>query len=220
MSTQDKTIKVALADDHIILRDALATLINSFEKCQILFTASNGKEVLEKINENQIPDVLILDLNMPLMDGYETSSWLNQNKPEVHVLMLTMYDTDLTLIRLLHSGVKGFLKKDIHPEELKFAIHSVVESGYYYSHYVTGKVVNLFRYTLDENTIRKGNLSDMEVQFLKLSCTDMTYKGIATEMNLSPRHVDSLRDNLFLRLDVKSRVGLAMFAIRHGLINL
>ena len=175
--------------------------------------------MIERIQDNQVPDVLILDLNMPLMDGYETSNWLVKNKPEVHTLMLTMYDTDLTLIRLLQAGVKGFLKKDIHPEELKFAIRSVVESGYYYSHYVTGKVVNLFRNSLDDNPARKGSLSDVEIQFLRLSCTEMTYKAIATEMNLSPRNVDSLRDQLFLRLDVKSRVGLAMFAIRHGLIT-
>jgi Response regulator containing a CheY-like receiver domain and an HTH DNA-binding domain len=219
MSTQDKIINVALADDHVLLRDALATLIKSFDNCQVLFTASNGKEVIDKIEDNQVPDVLILDLNMPVMDGYETINWLQKNKPEVHTLMLTMYDTDLTLIRLLQAGVKGFLKKDIHPDELKFAIRSVVESGYYYSHYVTGKVVNLFRYTLDDNAAKKGNLSETEIQFLRLSCTEMTYKAIATEMNLSPRHVDSLRDQLFLRLDVKSRVGLAMFAIRHGLIS-
>jgi Response regulator containing a CheY-like receiver domain and an HTH DNA-binding domain len=209
-----------MADDHVLLRDALANLIRSFQNCQVLFTASNGKEVIDKIEDNQVPDVLILDLNMPVMDGYETTNWLQKNKPEVHTLMLTMYDTDLTLIRLLQAGVKGFLKKDIHPEELKFAIRSVVESGYYYSDYITGKVVNLFRYTLDDSTAKKVTLSENEIQFLRLSCTELTYKAIATEMNLSPRNVDSLRDQLFLRLNVKSRVGLAMFAIRHGLINL
>jgi two-component system, NarL family, invasion response regulator UvrY len=219
MSKPDSYIKVALADDHILLRDALASLINTFDNCQVVFTASNGQETLDKIKSNLIPDVLILDLNMPLLDGYQTSTWLQKNYPQVHVLMLTMYDTDVTLIRLLQAGVRGFLKKDVHPDEMKFAIRSVVESGYYYSHSVTGKLVNLFRNTLDDVTQKKNMLNEQELQFLKLSCSELTYKEIAVEMNLSPRTVDALRDQLFGRLDVKSRVGLAMYAIRNGLIT-
>lgn len=220
MSIQENIIKVALADDHSLLRDALASLINSFENCRVIFTASNGQEVVQKITFRQIPDVIILDLNMPVMDGYETTAWLQTNYPEIHTLMLTMYDTDITLIRLLQAGVKGFLKKDIHPDELKFAIRSVVESGYYYSHTVTGKLVNLFRHTLEDMTSKKNLLNEQEIEFLRLSCSELTYKEIATAMHLSPRNVDALRDQLFLRLDVKSRVGLAMFAIRHGLMSL
>ena len=219
MNTQEKIIKVALADDHILLRDALASLINTFENCKVIFTASNGQEVIDQIENKQIPDVIILDLNMPLMDGYETTGWLRKYYPKIYTLMLTMYDTDLTLIRLLQAGVKGFLKKDIHPDELKFAIRSVIESGYYYSHHVTGKLVNLFRNTLEDLTQKKNLLNEQELQFLKLSCSELTYKEIAVEMKLSPRAVDALRDQLFNRLDVKSRVGLAMYAIRHGLVG-
>jgi two-component system, NarL family, invasion response regulator UvrY len=219
MSTQKKMIKVALADDHILLRDALASLINTFENCKVIFTASNGQEVMDRIELKQIPDVIILDLNMPIMDGFETVRWLNKNYPQIYTLMLTMYDTDLTLIRLLQAGVKGFLKKDIHPEELKFAIRSVMESGYYYSHTVTGKLVNLFRQSLDDMASKKNTLTEQEVQFLRLCCSEHTYKEIAEAMQLSPRNVDVLRDSLFLRFDVKSRVGLAMFAIRHGLLT-
>jgi len=220
MNTQGLPIRVALADDHILLRDALASLINTFENCTVIFKASNGKEAVERIQNNQIPDVLILDLNMPLMDGYQTSCWLHEHYPKIHVLMLTMYDTDLTLIRLLQAGVRGFLKKDVHPDELRFAIRSVKESGYYYSHNVTGKLVNMFRGTTDDSSIkRSGLLNEQELQFLKLCCTENTYKEIATEMGLSPRTVDNLRDQLFARLELKSRVGLAMYAIRHGLIS-
>ncbi|OQP62117.1 hypothetical protein A3860_29650 [Niastella vici] len=219
MTNQDSPIQVALADDHILLRDALASLINTFDNCRVTFTASNGQETLEKIKNGQIPQVLILDLNMPLLDGYDTSMWLHKHYPGIHVLMLTMYDTDLTLIRLLQAGVKGFLKKDIHPEELKFAIRSVMESGYYYSHHVTGKLVNLFRNTLEDLAQKKNLLNEQELQFLKLSCSELTYKEIAGKMQLSPRAVDALRDQLFNRLDVKSRVGLAMYAIRHGLVS-
>jgi two-component system, NarL family, invasion response regulator UvrY len=214
---EHKTIKVALADDHILLRDALALLVNSFNNCQVLFSATNGQEVIDHILSGLCPDVIIMDLNMPLVDGHETTRWLQNNYPEIHVMMLTMYDSELTLIRMLQVGAKGFLKKDIHPEELKFAIQSVVESGYYYTNSVTGKLINLFRNTQDEKIVLRNMLSAQEAQFLKYCCTEMTYKEIAGEMGLSPRSVESVRDELFLRMGVKSRVGLAMYAIRHGL---
>lgn len=214
---EQKLIKVALADDHILLRDALALLVNSFNNCQVLFTATNGQEVIDHIISGEYPDVIIMDLNMPLVDGHETTRWLQSNYPEIHVMMLTMYDSELTLIRMLQVGAKGFLKKDIHPEELKFAIQSVVESGYYYTNSVTGKLINLFRNTQDEKIVLRNMLSAQEARFLKYCCTEMTYKEIAGEMGLSPRSVESVRDELFLRMGVKSRVGLAMYAIRHGL---
>jgi two-component system, NarL family, invasion response regulator UvrY len=219
IAQHSKIIKVALADDHRLLPHALASLINTFENYQVLFTASNGKETIEKIQSSLVPDVLILDLNMPVLDGYETSLWLHNNYPNVYVLMLTMYDTELTLVRLVQAGVRGFLKKDVHPDELKYAIRSVVENGYYYSQGFTGKVVNLFRDTLDDITRVKSRLNEQQLKFLKLSCTELTYKQIAGEMNLSPRTIDNLRDQLFLQLDVKSRVGLALYAIRHALVT-
>ena len=216
---EQKIIKVALADDHILLRDALAFLINSFNNCQVLFTATNGQEVIDHINSGENPDVIIMDLNMPVVDGHETTLWLQNNHPHIHVMMLTMYDSELTLIRMLQVGAKGFLKKDIHPEELKFAIQSVVEAGYYYTNSVTGKLVNLFRNTQDEKVVLRNMLSEQEARFLRYCCTEMTYKEIAGEMGLSPRSVESVRDELFLRMGVKSRVGLAMYAIRHGLAS-
>jgi DNA-binding NarL/FixJ family response regulator len=157
---------------------------------------------------------------MPFMNGLETAKWLQINQPKVSVLMLTMYDSDLTLIQLLQAGVKGFLKKDTHPSELHFALQSVVESGYYYSNHTTGKLVNLFRVS-SENTlpVYKSILSEQDILFLKLACSDMTYKEIAHKMGLNPRTVDTLRDALFTKLDVKSRVGLAMVAIKHGIVT-
>jgi two-component system, NarL family, invasion response regulator UvrY len=220
METENSTIKVALADDHLLLRSALATLINSFGDCRVLYQAGTGKELVEHFKTGIIPDVLILDLNMPDMDGFETADWMQKNFPNVNVLMLTMYDSELSLIRLLQAGVKGFLKKDIHPNELKFAINSVMQSGYYYSNHTTGKLVNLFRNNSEGNlSLHKAMLTDQEIVFLKLACTDLTYKEVAQKMGLNPRSVDTLRDQLFTKLDVRSRVGLAMVAIRHGIVT-
>jgi two-component system, NarL family, invasion response regulator UvrY len=213
-------IKVALADDHILLRNALAQLIDSFGDCRVIHQCGTGRELTKNITSGVVPDVVLLDLNMPEMDGFETANWLLKNAPQVHVLMLTMYDSELSLIRLLQAGVKGFLKKDIHPEELKFAIHSVVLSGYYYSNHSTGKLINLFKNNPDGGmSLQKATLSEQELQFLKLACSDLTYKEIARQMNLNPRSVDTLRDHLFVKLDVKSRVGLAMVAIKHGVVT-
>lgn len=219
MELNIRKINVALADDHVLLRNALGSLIDTFGNCQVVYQAGTGRQLIEKINTGLAIDVVILDLNMPDMDGYETAQWFKEHYPEVHILMLTMYDSELSLIRLLQVGVKGFLKKDIHPDELKFAISSVVQSGYYYSNQTTGKLVNLFRNPNSAVNLQKTMLSEQEMEFLKLVCTDYTYKEIAQQMKLNPRTVDSLRDQLFSKLDVKSRVGLAMIAIRHGIVT-
>ena len=219
MEKKKDSIKVALADDHILLRNALAALIDSFEECSVIHQSGNGKEMISAVAAGIVPDVAILDLNMPELDGFETAEWLHKNFPEVHVLMLTMYDSELSLIRLLQTGVKGFLKKDVHPSELKFAITSVVQSGYYYSNHTTGKLVNLFRSNKEGNmNLQNTLLSDREVSFLRLACSDLTYKEIAEKMDLNPRSIDTLRDHLFVKLDVKSRVGLAMVAIKNGIV--
>lgn len=216
---KNSSIKVALADDHTLLRNALATLIDGFEDCKVILQASTGQELVNRIKSGSIPDVVLLDLNMPEMDGFEAAKWLQANHPEVSILMLTMYDTELAMIRLLQVGVKGFLKKDIHPSELKFAIKSAIQSGYYYSHNSTGKLVNLFRKSHDNADLKKAMLNEMEIRFLKHACSEFTYKEIAEKMHLNPRAVDNLRDNLFSKLDVKSRVGLAMYSIKHGIVT-
>jgi two-component system, NarL family, invasion response regulator UvrY len=124
------------------------------------------------------------------------------------------------MIRLLKSGVKGFLKKDINPAELKFAIEAVVQTGYYYSNRATGKLYNLFRKNNEGSTgLEKSMLTEQELEFLKLACSDLTYKEIAQKMNLNPRSIDTLRDQLFQKLDVKSRVGLAMVALKNGVVT-
>lgn len=216
----DKKVNIAMVDDHILLRNALASLINGFGDCHVLFEVNNGRQLIERLKNQPHPDIVLLDLNMPEMDGYATAYWMQENLPDIHVLMLTMYDSELTLIRLLQAGVKGFLKKDVPPSELKFAIHAVMSSGFYYSTQTAGRLANLFRSSArDSARLQNAMLSEQEVEFLKLVCTDKTYKEVAMNMKLSPRSVDALRDQLFVKLDVKSRVGLAMVAIRNGIIH-
>lgn len=219
MSKND-TYKILLADDHILLRDALASLINTFEEFNVIDVAANGREVMDILSNGQIPDLIILDLNMPEMDGYETTRWLQDNHPTVKILILTMYDSEIALIRLLQVGVRGFLKKDVHPAELKAAILSVAENGYYYSNSTTGKLASFFHKShASHSSIERALLTEKEIKFLKLASTDMTYKEIAQNMHLTPRAIDGYRDGLFEKLDVKSRVGLAIYAVKNGIIT-
>ena len=218
MKTQ--ILKIILADDHILLRDALVPLINSFTYCNVIDVAGNGVELQNSITKKQVPDIVILDLNMPKMDGYETAYWLHENYPLVKVMVLTMYDSEIALIRLLQTGVRGFLKKDIHPEELKNAIFSVADDGYYYSHNTTSKLASLFMKSSNpQKQIEKSLLSPIEIEFLKYASTDLTYKEIANIMKLTPRVIDNYRDSLFEKLDVKSRVGLAIYAVKNGVVT-
>lgn len=217
MHIENPVIKIALADDHALLRNALAAAINKTGNFSVELEAANGSELIEKIQTGNIPDVILLDLNMPVFDGYETAKWLHMHFPNIHVLMLTMYDTEPTMIRLLQAGVKGFLRKDTDMNELRFAINNVVRSGYYYNNNTTGRLINLFRRSKEHSALMKSMLTETEIKFLRWTCTDLTYKEIATEMGLNVRAVDNLRDNLFGKLDVKNRVGLVMYSIKHGI---
>lgn len=213
-------IRVALADDQHLMRQALAALINSFGNCEVIFEAGEGQQVISAIEAGKVPDVLLLDLSMPGMDGYETMKWLNGHCPSVRVLMLTMYDAEPTYIRMLNAGVSGLLKKDIHPNELKLAIERVVKKGSYNCADASGKLLNLFRHNEQRQTIRKNTLSEAEVNFLRMLCSELTYKEIAQTLVISSRSIDQLREALFMKLDAKSRIGLVMFAMRSGLVPL
>lgn len=214
-----KNYKIILVDDHLLLRDALAKLINEFENREVIKVASNGLDMIKLIKEGAVPDLVILDLNMPELDGYGAAEWLSKNHPKIKILILTMYDSEVALIRLLRMGVRGFLKKDINPDDLKAAITSVVENGYYYSNSTTGMLASFFHKNSTVPSMDKALLSELEIEFLKLASSELTYKAIAEEMHLTARSVDGYRDGLFEKLDVKSRVGLVIYAVKNGIVT-
>jgi two-component system invasion response regulator UvrY len=219
MEQQNGIIKIAPADDHVLLRNALARLVAGFDNCTVIFEAGDGTELTGKMTAGNLSHIVLLDVNMPCMHGFETAAWLRNKYPAIRILVLTMYDGDQALIRLLQYGVKGFLKKDIHPSELNFAIRAVAQNGFYSSQKVSGKMADLFRNGAGNvMTLERNLLNEQEIIFLNHSSSDLTYKEIALKMKLSPRAVDNLRDNLFKKPEVKSRVGLAMYAIRQGLV--
>ncbi|MEP7252194.1 MAG: response regulator transcription factor, partial [Ginsengibacter sp.] len=159
---------------------------------------------------------------MPEMDGYEACLWLKNNHPAIKVLALSMYDNENSVIRMFKAGAKGYILKDCDPGELQIALDDVVIKGFYYSEMVTGKLIHTIN-TLDEEDSQTKNviqLSEREITFLKMVCTELTYKEIAEKMFLSPRTIDGYRDDLFHKLNVKTRVGLVMYAIKHSIVNI
>jgi len=213
---------VVLVDDHVLLRNGLANLIESFGDYKVLFQADNGKYFIEKLQPKNLPEIVLMDINMPLMDGYETALWLKEHYPEIKILALSMYDNENSIIRMFKAGAKGYILKDCDPSELKTALEALITKGFYYSEMVTGKLIHTIN-TLDEKDSQVKNivkLNDREITFLKLACTELTYKEIADKMFLSPRTIDGYRDDLFQKLNVKTRVGLVMYAIKNGIITL
>ncbi len=212
---------VVLVDDHVLLRSGLASLIRGFGEYEVLFEACSGKDLIRQLKEFPRPDIILLDINMPDMDGFETACWLRRHCPEIKVLALSMYDTDSSVVRMLKNGAKGYILKDIEAAELRAALDSIVEKGYYYTDNVTGKLIHMIT-GLDEPRmrVRLMTLSEREVEFMKLVCTEWTYKEIADRMSLSPRTIDGYRDALFEKLDVKTRVGLAMYAVKNGIVRI
>jgi two-component system, NarL family, invasion response regulator UvrY len=210
---------IALVDDHSLLRNGLAQLVESLGH-KVLFEADNGQHFQQQLNGSNHPDIVLMDINMQPMDGFETTQWLKENHPEVQVLALSMYDSESSIIRMLKCGARGYILKDSDPAELQTAIHSVINKGYYYSDLVSGKLIHAINKIDDNgsdiNTLT--SLNDRELDFLKYTCTEFTYKEIAEKMYVSPRTIDGYRDDLFEKLKVKTRVGLVMYAIKNGVV--
>jgi two-component system, NarL family, invasion response regulator UvrY len=210
---------IVLVDDHTLLRNGLVQLVESLGHT-VLFEADNGLDFQKRLNGSNHPDIVLMDINMPQMDGFETTQWLKQHHPEVQVLALSMYDNEASIIRMLKCGAKGYILKDSDPAELQSAIHSILTKGYYYSDLVSGKLIHAINKIDDNgsdiNTLT--NLNEREIDFLKYACTEFTYKEIADKMFVSPRTIDGYRDDLFDKLKVKTRVGLVMYAIKNGVV--
>lgn len=216
----DSKATIVLVDDHVLLRNGLAGLVKELGYT-VLFEASNGEEFIKKLKENSTPDIVLLDINMPVKDGYETALWLKRNHPGIKVLALSMYDDENAIIRMLKNGARGYILKDAEPEELKTALSAVLTKGFHYSDMVTSRLIHTIN-TLDEPESETKNLLGLverEIEFLKLAATEMTYKEIAEQMKLSPRTIDGYREALFEKLNVKNRVGLVLFAIKHGIVS-
>ena len=219
MSKTSQKIQVAIADDHSLMRNALARLINTFDDYTILFEADNGKELRNKIMQHIIPDIVLLDVNMPEMDGFETTQWLRKNYPQIKILVLSMMSDEKTIIKMFRLGAQGYLLKNTDPTELKSALDAVMHKNVYLSEFISEKLVSGLHHDPGPDA-KEVILNEREREFLRWTCSELSYKDIAAKMSLSPHTIDDYRQSLFNRLKVHSRVGLVMYAIKNGIMEI
>ena len=204
---------LALIDDHALIRKALKDLINHFENFEVVLDAANGKDFIDQLQTYAAPDIVLVDINMPVMDGYATAKYISKNHLSTKIIALTVNDDDESIIKMLRAGAAGYLLKDTDTKQLKETLEEVAKNGYFHSDLVRNTMVK----SLQPQPINapKSIFRDREVEFLKFACTELTYKEIADKMCVSPRTVDGYRENLFEKLQIKSRVGLVLFALKN-----
>lgn len=210
--------RVGLVDDHTLFRRGVAELIERFPNIEVVFQLNNGRELQEYLTLENYPDIILLDINMPELDGYQTTRWLGQTFPQIRVLALSMYESESVIIKILRAGARGYLLKDADPNELRLAISEVSTRGYYHS----GIAIQALLSNLHGNEKTAEAMpvfNEREAKFIQLACSELTYKEIADEMEVTPRTVDGYREALFEKLKVKSRVGLVIHAIRSGIVK-
>lgn len=211
--------KIALIDDHSLIRNALKELINRFEGFEVCLDAGNGRDFIEKLkNDVALPIIALVDINMPVMDGYETATFLQQNFPEIKVLALSVNDDDESIIKMLRCGAVGYLLKDAETSQLEFALHEVLKKGFYHNDLVMNSMMKSIKSGQQNIKEKSFMFQSREEEFLRLACSELTYKEIADRMCISPRTVDGYRESLFDKLEIKSRVGLVLFAIKNGIV--
>jgi DNA-binding NarL/FixJ family response regulator len=211
----EEPIRIALVDDHRLFRSGIASLVENFDSYTIIFEAGDGEEMIRKLNAKIKPNIILLDINMPKMNGINSARWLRDNHPDINIIVLSMFEDAEKVLTMVRMGVKGYLLKDAEPNEFEEALHRVSQDEVYYPEFVTRHLVDSIN--IDFNIAK---LNSREIEFLKLAATELTYKEIADHMCISSRTVDGYRDQLFEKLHLKSRIGLVLYAIKHKLIDL
>ena len=211
-------IDVIIVDDHMLFSQALNSLVSKFEEFNVIKVLNDGAELVDYFkNNNPIPDVVLMDIQMPIMNGIEATNWLKNNRPNMKVIALSMECEEETILAMLRAGAKGYLLKDIHPSVLKHAICEVHKNGFYYTENVTSTLLNANSVQGKASNII---LKERELEFLKLTCSELTYKQIAEKMFLSPKTVENYREALFEKLEAKTRIGLVLYAIKNKIVIL
>lgn len=214
----EKKIRIMVVDDHALFRAGMASLLPSLsDHFEVMATAADGEDMVGQLQLcGTLPDIILLDIKMPRMDGFGAAAILQHRFPTIKVIVVTMHDREEFLVQLLRKGVKGFISKTAEAQEMRLAIESIVSKGYHITDAVGS---TLFELAGAQHEGVADSLNDKELWFLQLAATELTYQEIATKMGISARSVEGLRVNLFEKLGVKSRVGLVMFAVREGLVG-
>lgn len=213
-------LKVYIADDHTLFRKAMVNLVRSFKQVSDVKDAENGKELLTLI-KYEAPDVAIVDLEMPVMDGSETCENILQKYPAVKIIILTMHDSEKYISHMMEMGVHAFLLKNTEPDELEKAINAVIEKDFYHNELVQRVLrKSATDKKFSKNPFLKSNdLSDREINIIRLLCQELTNKEIGDRLGLSARTIENHRYRLIEKLNLKSTVGLVRYAYESGIIK-
>ncbi len=215
-------IKVAIADDHKIFRSGVINTLTPYDNINVVFEAEDGEHLLE-IMQQQQPDVILMDLKMPKMDGIQATIKVREKYPHVKVIILTMYEDDNFIVHLVENGANAYLLKNSEPEEIYEAICTTFDKGFYFNENVNlallKKVLHKNKQQFKPTFKNEVQLSDRELEVLKLICNEFTTQEISEKIFLSPRTVEGLRQKLLEKLNVKNTVGLVLYAFRNGLIE-
>lgn len=216
--------RVALVDDHHMVRDGLAATINAFQEYEVALEAAHGEELLEMLKHLPDPAIAIVDLHMPVMDGFATLAWLREHRPQVRSLALTFDPDDDAMVRALRAGARGFLRKNARSALLKHALDSLILTGYFQTSEAHTELLesNAVRTRAERQRERiLEQITPREMEFLMWVCdeAELTYEDIAQRMGISRRTVDNHRIALFEKFEIKSKTGLVLFAMRWGLLG-
>ncbi|MGN6250140.1 MAG: response regulator [Ginsengibacter sp.] len=214
------TIKVAIADDHKIFRKGVILSLKVYHNINFILEAENGEELIKGIEKEQ-PDIVLLDLKMPVKDGIETTKYLNKHYPQIRILILTMFEDERFVGHLMESGANGYLLKSTEPAEIKQGIIDVMNTGFYLNNFVNRVLIkkNYAKQKFNPNLNSEVVVSEREKEVLSLVCMEYTAQEIAQKMDISPRTVEAIKDRLMERFGVKNSVGLVFFAMKNGLID-
>jgi DNA-binding NarL/FixJ family response regulator len=209
---------LVIVDDHILIAKALSSIIANFPDFTVLYECENGSELQEKLKDkNNIPNIVLLDVSMPIMNGFETAKWLTENHPNVAIIALSMQNEDSSVIAMLKNGAKGYLLKNTYPADLENALLKVMENGFFYPDWAATTIFNNLENQEKAKAALKHSFTTRELEFLEYAATDLSYKEIANKMFCSVRTIENYKESLCTKLNIKSRVGLAVFAIKNDL---
>ena len=213
--------KIVIVDDHELFVKGLEALVNRVPNFEVSYTASDGLDLMEKLPNLTQPDLILLDINMTPMDGFETAQWLSQEHPTIPFLALSMHDDEKSIIQMLRFGAKGYILKGCKPSELSFAMEQITTHGYYYSQLTTNALLNRDQDSQKEPKSQVHEpLTDREYQFIRLCASDQSYGEIAAEMFVSIRTIENYRESVSRKFGVKTRVGIVLEGIRRKIIAL
>lgn len=215
------TIRLILADDHEIFRDGFRAMLKKQKEIELLGEAENGRELVD-IAGQLLPDVIITDIKMPVMDGVEATRILAEKYPQIHVIALTMFDDDDLIIDMLEAGAKGYLIKNAHKSEIIEAIRTVYNEQPYYCNHTTHKLAQLIaksKFNPFKKKVRP-EFTVKELEVIKLICSGMSNKEIASHLNLSVRTIEGHRESIYEKINTKNTAGIVVYAIKHGIYKL